>query len=57
MPTKKIEIDRLLQELTDTMCHWDGESIAEKAEGILGHKVRYLGDGFFEISEEEQPDA
>lgn len=49
---RKMDTDRLLQELTDTLCHWDGESIAEKAESILGHPVKYLGDSMFEVKED-----
>jgi hypothetical protein len=49
---KKVDTAKLLQELTDTMCHWDGDDIAEKAEQILGHKVTYLGDDMYEIKED-----
>lgn len=54
---KKMDTAKLLQELTDTMCHWEGEDIAEKAEEILGHPVKYLtgikyvGDSMFEVEE------
>lgn len=49
--SKTVDIGKLLQECTDTLVQWDGESIAEKAEEILGHKVKYLGDSMFEIKE------
>ena len=50
---KRMDVARLLQELTDTMSHWDGEDIAEKAAEILGHPVRYNGDSMFEIQEDK----
>jgi hypothetical protein len=49
---RTMDTARLLQELTDTMCQWDGESIAEKANEILSHKVKYLGDDMYEVIEE-----
>ena len=48
---KNMDSASLLQELIDTMCQWSGESIAEKAGEILGHKVNYLGDDLFQIIE------
>lgn len=51
MPKKTVDIGKLLQECTDTLVQWDGESIAEKAEEVLGHPVKYLGDSMFEVKE------
>ena len=55
MPRKTIrkkDSSEVLQLITDTMCHWEGEDIAEKATEILGHPVKYLGDDLYEIKEE-----
>jgi len=49
--TKSIDIGQLLQEVSDTLVQWDGESIAEKSEEILGHPVKYVGDSMFEVEE------
>jgi hypothetical protein len=51
MSKRKLDVGQLLQECTDTLVQWDGESIAEKAEEILGHPVKYLGDSMFEVKE------
>ena len=51
MATRKVDSAKVLQEITDTMMHWDGEDIAEKAEEILGHPVKYEGDDLFTIKE------
>lgn len=50
--TKKKDSAEVLQLITDTMCHWEGEDIAEKATEILGHPVRYIGDDLYEIKED-----
>jgi len=49
-----LDIDQLLQECTNTLVQWDGESIAEKAQEILGHPVKYLGDSMFQINEDKE---
>lgn len=51
MAKRTVDIGKLLQECTDTLIQWDGEDIAEKAEEILGHPVKYIGDSTFEIQE------
>ena len=48
---RKIDTSRLLQECIDTLCLWEGTDIAEKAEEILGHPVKYLGDDLYEVKE------
>jgi len=52
MSKRKLDVGQLLKECTDTLVLWDGESIAEQAEEILGHKVTYIGDSMFEVTEE-----
>lgn len=54
MSKKTVDIGKLLQECTDTLVQWDGESIAEKAQDILGHPVTYVGDSMFQINESEE---
>ena len=54
MSIKSVDVFKLLGELTDTMSQWDGESIAEKAQEILGHPVKYVGDSVFEINENQE---
>jgi hypothetical protein len=48
---KTMDTSQLLNELIDTMAHWDGPSIAEIASQILGHEVIYNGDSSFSIHE------
>jgi hypothetical protein len=52
MNIRKVDTAKLLQEITDTMCHWEGEDIAEKAQEVLGHPVEYLGDDIYEVKED-----
>jgi hypothetical protein len=49
---RTVDFGKLLQECTDTLVLWDGESVAEKAEEILGHPVKYIGDSLFEVMED-----
>lgn len=49
---KTMDTSQLLNELTDTMAHWDGPSIAQTASEILGHEVIYNGDSSFSIRED-----
>jgi hypothetical protein len=41
---RKLDSSELIQEITDTLAHWSGTDLAEKASDILGHEVIYLGD-------------
>lgn len=54
MSKRKFDVGQLLQECTDTLIQWDGDSIAEKAQDILGHPVTYIGDSMFEVNESEE---
>ena len=57
MTTRKVDSAKILQEIIDTMMHWEGDDIAEKAEEILGHPVKYEGDDLYTISEEESTET
>ena len=39
---RKLDSSELIQEITDTLAHWSGTDLAEKASEILGHEVIYL---------------
>jgi hypothetical protein len=41
----------VVEDISTVLAETDGEFLAEQAEGILGKKVEYMGDGFFEIEE------
>jgi len=49
--TKTLDTAELIQKMTDAMATWEGESIAEKANGILTEKVTYLGDDLYEVED------
>jgi hypothetical protein len=57
MRQRQMDQAQLLQTLTDTLCLWEPESIAEVARQILGHEITVLNDDLFEVSEgSDDPD-
>ena len=45
---RKLDSSELIQEITETLAHWSGTDLAEKASEILGHEVTYLDDDVYE---------
>jgi hypothetical protein len=45
---RKLDSSELIQEITETLAHWSGTDLAEKASEILGHEVIYLDDDVYE---------
>ena len=49
---KKYDSDDLINEISNTLALWDGKDLAEIAEQVLGHSVKYelMGNQYFIIS-------
>jgi len=54
MPKSKRVLDRseIVNEIAETICHWDSATLAELAEQVLGHTVSYNEKKYqFEVKE------
>ena len=49
---RSVDIDKLLQELTEVLGQADGDFIAEICNKVMTKKVEYKGDGFFTVENE-----
>lgn len=50
---RTLDIDSLLQELTETLGQCDGEFIAEICNKVMTEKVTYNEDGFFTLTSKD----
>jgi len=51
---RTLDIDALLQELTEVLAQTDGEFIAEICNRVMTEKVEYNGDSVFTLTHTDQ---